>query len=77
MTAFVLGLPHNSILPIAMTNWAKKARLYERAARDTTCCRCDEPIRAGEPILWLKGLKEPGQAHLGCGSDSTPQSSDP
>jgi hypothetical protein len=27
-----------------MTDWAKDARLDDQAARNATCCRCDELI---------------------------------
>ena len=40
-----------------MASWAKDARVYATAPRDALCCRCDGPVRAGEPIVWLKGLR--------------------
>jgi hypothetical protein len=51
-----------------MTDWARTARLHKHATRDTRCCRCDESIRAGEPVV-IPGLRSSGQAHpRGCWS---------
>jgi hypothetical protein len=62
-----------------MTNWAKGVPLHASAVRDTTRCRCNELVRAGEPIVWIEGLRAPGQAHVRYNPTQVPdlQSVDP
>jgi hypothetical protein len=47
-----------------MTDWARTARLHKHATRDTRCCRCDESIRSGEPVV----IPRPSQPSKGCWS---------
>ena len=53
------------------------ARLYQNAASDAQCCRCDGPITAGEPAVTFQGLDSPGQAHLRCAPDTNTGLADP
>ena len=33
---------------------------------ETTCTRCDEPISAGEAVIWMPGINARGAAHPRC-----------
>jgi hypothetical protein len=34
------------------------ARLYGTASTETIRTKCDEPITAGETVIWMQGIKD-------------------
>ena len=52
-----------------MTSWSRdKARMYGRVSTEMICTRCDEPISAGETVIWMPGINARGPAHPPCTS---------
>jgi hypothetical protein len=52
---------------MSQSGWSRDgARVYGTVSTETTCTRCDEPISAGEAVIWMPGINARGAAHLRC-----------
>jgi hypothetical protein len=52
---------------MSLNGWSRDgARVYGTVSTETTCTRCDEPISAGETVIWMPGINARGAAHPRC-----------